>query len=69
MTSHWENDQPADFSEETEDEDLEVPFESSFKYKAIPLDEQMTLDESGIPFSLRELMNLRELHEELDKAD
>ena len=63
---NWENIQPEDLAEEVTEETLEKPFESSFKYHAVPLDEQMTLDENGTPFTLKELMDLRELREELD---
>lgn len=55
-----------DNTEETvECEELEKAFESSFTYHAIPLNEQMTLDDNGIPFTLQELMDLKELREEL----
>lgn len=63
---NWENIQPDDLVEEVKEETLEKPFESSFKYHAVPLDEQMTLDGNGTPFTLKELMDLRELREELD---
>lgn len=63
---NWENIQPDDLVEEVKEETLEKPFESSFKYHAVPLDEQMTLDENGTPFTLKELMDLRQLREELD---
>lgn len=65
-TPNWENIQPEDTVEEVKEETLEKPFESSFKYHAVPLDEQMTLDENGIPFTLKELMDLKELRDELD---
>lgn len=65
-TPNWENIQPDDLVEEVKEETLEKPFESSFKYHAVPLDEQMTLDENGTPFTLKELMELKELREELD---
>mgnify|MGYP004600549057 CR=1 FL=1 len=63
---NWENIQPDDLVEEVKEETLEKPFESSFKYHAVPLAEQMTLDENGTPFTLKELMDLRQLREELD---
>ena len=63
----WENIQPEDLTEEVKEEALEKPFESSFKYHAVPLDEQMTLDENGTPFTLTELMDLKELHEKLEE--
>lgn len=65
-TPDWENIQPNDTAEEVKEETLEKPFESSFKYHAVPLDEQMTLDENGIPFTLKELMDLKELRDELE---
>ena len=49
-----------------EQEDIADSFESSFTYHAVPLDEQMTLDDNGIPFTLKELMELEELREDLD---
>lgn len=64
---NWENIQLDDLTRETDEETLEKPFESSFKYHAVPLDEQMTLDEDGTPFTLKELMDLHELREELDR--
>lgn len=55
--------------ESMESKDIDNSFESSFAYHAIPLDEQMTLDEKGIPFTIQELMDLKELREELDRDD
>ena len=55
-----------DVEETVENEDVGDSFESSFIHHAVPLDEQMTLDENGIPFTLQELMDLKELREELD---
>lgn len=49
--------------ESMESKDIDNSFESSFAYHAIPLDEQMTLDENGIPFSLQELMDIKELRD------
>ena len=49
--------------ESMESKDIDNSFESSFAYPAIPLDEQMTLDENGIPFSLQELMDIKELRD------
>lgn len=63
---NWENIQPEDLTEEEREEALEKPFESSFKYHAVPLEEQMTLDENGTPFTLKELIDLEELRDELD---
>ncbi len=63
---NWENIQLDDLTRETDEGTLEKPFESSFKYHTVPLDEQMTLDEDGTPFTLKELMDLHELREELD---
>lgn len=45
-------------------EDLSDITESCFTYRAIPLDELMTLDENGTPFSVKELMELKELKDE-----
>ena len=41
--------------------------ESSFTYHAVPLDTQITLDENGTPFSLQELINIRELRDEISE--
>ena len=49
--------------ESMESKDIDNSFESSFAYHAIPLDEQMTLDENGIPFTLQELMDIKELRD------
>ena len=61
---NWENIQPDDLVEEVKEETLEKPFESSFKYHAVSLDKQMVLDENGTPFTLKELIDLKELREE-----
>lgn len=58
--------QAKDTSEDIIDDARETPFESSFTYHAVPLDEQATLDDNGTPFTLKELMDLHELHEELE---
>lgn len=55
--------------DENKIETLEQPFESSFTYHAIPLDEQMTLDENGVPFSVKELMELKELSDSIEQDD
>lgn len=47
-------------------EDVTPEFESSFSYKAIPLDELETIDESGITFSIKELMDMKALDDELN---
>lgn len=65
-TPEWERIKPADTTEEVKEESFEPLFESSFKYRAIPLDELKTLDEHGTPFTIKELMELRELHDEND---
>lgn len=67
--SNFENLEIDEIEESAENETLDKSFESSFTYHAVPLDEQMTLDENGIPFSLQELMDLKELRESLDKQD
>ena len=40
-------------------------YESSFVYHAIPLDKLETLDEDGNCYSIKELMQLKDLKEEL----
>ena len=54
----------ADVSEENTAENDKEGFRSSFDYRAVPLDEQMTLDEHGIPFTLKELMDIKELKDD-----
>lgn len=41
-------------------------FHSSFEYHARPLDEIVTTDENGIEFTLAELMELKDLTEDID---
>ena len=65
-TLDWEKTKIEDTTEAIKEENLEPPFESSFTYRAIPLDELTTLDEHGTPFTIKELMELRELHEEAE---
>ena len=66
LVPDWRNIETEDTADDVKEESLEKPFESSFTYHAIPLDEQMTLNDNGTPFTLRELMDLHELGEELD---
>lgn len=51
--------------EETEDIAIPKEFESSFTYHAIPLDQLETIGEDGIIYSIKELMDLKDLKEEL----
>jgi hypothetical protein len=59
-----ENIQPEGAVEEVKEVSLEELFEPSFKYHAVSLDKQMVLDENGTPFTLKELIDLKELREE-----
>lgn len=68
-TRGYESLEPDDIEEKTEREGFDNSFESSFTYHAVPLDEQMTLDENNIPFTLQELMDIKEIREEYDKQD
>ena len=47
-------------------EDVTPEFESSFSYKATPLDELETIDENGITFSIKELMDMKALDDEIN---
>ena len=58
-----ENIEPDDIKDIDKCEDIDETFESSFTYHAVPLDKQLTLDESDVPFTLKELMDLKELRE------
>ena len=54
--------------EEMENKELKECVEgepSSFEYHAIPLDKLETLDENGNVYSIKELMTIKDLKEEL----
>lgn len=48
------------------DFDREDEIKSSFIHQAVPLDQLETLDEKGNIYSIAELMDLKDLKEELD---
>ena len=59
----WEYEKNQDVNED--DEIQEVQNGSVFEHRAIPLDELETLDADGNQYSIKELMQLKDLREEL----
>lgn len=51
------------------DFDREDEIKSSFIHHAVPLDQLETLDEKGNIYSIAELMELKDLKEQLDDCD
>lgn len=58
----WEFEENQDVKED--DENPEINDMSTFKYRAIPLDELETLDSDGNQYSIKELMQLKDLRED-----
>lgn len=60
----WETkeNQDIDFNKNQELNDM-----PTFKHQAVPLDKLETLDSEGNQYSIKELMQLKDLKEELDK--
>lgn len=54
-----------DSIEEIEETVVPEKFESSFTYHATPLDQLETIGEDGIVYSIKEMMDLKDLKEEL----
>lgn len=59
----WDVEENKDIDEEVDtEESREIP---AFEHRAIPLDKLETLDSEGNRFSIKELMQLKDLREEL----
>lgn len=59
----WETKENQDIDEC--DENREINDISTFKHRAVPLDKLETLDSDGNQYSIKELMQLKDLREEL----